>query len=324
MIRMSWRQFQAQAMVAVGALTVIAVILAVTGPQLVHLYDTSVRPCTARGDCSAATAGLLDKYRLLVDLGNALVLAPALIGVFWGAPLVARELESGTFRLAWTQSVSRTHWLATKLGLVGLASVIVAELFSLMFTWWSSPLDAVNQNPFAVFDQRDIVPFGYAAFAFALGVTAGVLIRRTLPAMVTTLAVFAAVRLVVSDWVRPRLSAPVRLADKVTPVVRRLGPHDVSTSVSIGPGPNARDAWVLSSHIFDGTGHVVTNGRFCPGLSDASPAALHTCLAQFHQVVIYQPASRYWPFQFGETAIFLGLAAVLAAVCVRCVRHRLV
>jgi hypothetical protein len=57
---------------------------------------------------------------------------------------VARELETGTYRLAWTQSVTRTRWLAVKLGVVGLTSVAVAGLLSLMVTWWSSPIDRAN------------------------------------------------------------------------------------------------------------------------------------------------------------------------------------
>jgi len=73
----------------------------------------------------------------------------------------------------------------------------LAGFLGLMLTWWASPIDTVNMNRFApgVFDQRGMVAIGYAAFAFALGVTAGVLIRRTLPAMATTLVAFVAARL---------------------------------------------------------------------------------------------------------------------------------
>ena len=88
-----------------------------------------------------------------------MLVVPALIGMFWGAPLIARELETGTYRLAWTQGVTRKRWLAVKLGLVGLASMAVAGLLSLMVTWWSSPLDRVNADPFTLFDQRGIVPW---------------------------------------------------------------------------------------------------------------------------------------------------------------------
>ena len=80
-----------------------------------------------------------------------------------------------------------------------------------MMTWWSSPIDRVNADPFALFDQRGIVPLGYAAFAFALGVSAGLVLHRTVPAMVATLIAFGSVRLVVTNWVRPYLLAPLRL-----------------------------------------------------------------------------------------------------------------
>ena len=60
--------------------------------------------------------------RLQVALITLVLVVPALIGMFWGAPLIAHELETGTFRLAWTQSVSRRRWLLVKMGLVGLAA----------------------------------------------------------------------------------------------------------------------------------------------------------------------------------------------------------
>lgn len=212
MIWMTWRQFRTQAIVALAALAAAAVAAAVTGPALAHLYDTVVATCRAHGDCPAVTSAfLLHDHALQIGLDTLVVVAPGIIGVFWGAPLVARELDAGTFRQAWTQSVTRTRWLAVKLGVLGLASMAVAGLFGLMATWWSSPLDHVRMSPFGGFDERDIVPVGYATFALALGVTAGVLIRRTLPAMATTLVVFVAVRAVLSKWVRPYLIAPLRI-----------------------------------------------------------------------------------------------------------------
>ncbi len=140
----------------------------------------------------------LSSYRLMqAALPPVLLVLPALIGVFWGAPLVARELETGTFRLAWTQGVTRQRWLAVKLTLAGLASMAVAGLLSLILTWWFSPIDRVQLNQLtpAMFGVRGITPIGYAAFAFALGVTAGAFIRRTIPAMAATIVVFTGVRL---------------------------------------------------------------------------------------------------------------------------------
>src|ERR1700691_3724545 len=160
MICVTVRQFRVQALVAAAGLTVVAVVTAITGPHLVHLYDTSgITTCRAHGDCASITFAFLTNDAALGAWLNSIVLVvPALVGIFWGAPLVAREVETGTFRVAWTQSVTRTRWLAVKLGVVGLASMVVAGLCSLMVTWWSSPIDRVNMNRFtdALFGERAI------------------------------------------------------------------------------------------------------------------------------------------------------------------------
>ncbi len=163
MIRFAWLQSRTQTAFAVGALVVLAVALAISGPHLVHLYNTTVASCAANNDCPAATAAFLTHDDTLRTwLGVLAVVVPGIIGIFWGAPLVTRELEAGTFRLAWTQSVTRTRWLATKLGVVGLAAMSVAGVLSLMLTWWASPLDRAHLNPFGTFDERHVAPIGYA------------------------------------------------------------------------------------------------------------------------------------------------------------------
>jgi ABC-2 family transporter protein len=248
MIQLTWRQFRVQAVTAFGLLAVIAVALAVTGPALVHLYYTSVAPCAAHNDCAAADNALISRDHLLQGLGIVLIIVPGLLGVFWGAPLIARELETGTYKLAWTQGVTRKRWLATKLILVGLASVAVAGLLSLMLTWWASPIDRVNADPFALFEQRGIVPLGYAGFAFALGVTAGLLIRRTVPAMVVTLAVFAAARLGM-NWLRWHLFAPLRV---IVPLRLAAGNANPATLAAPNPGD-----YVISNVTIDGAGKVI-------------------------------------------------------------------
>jgi hypothetical protein len=358
MIWMTWRQFRTQAVVALAALAAAAIAAAVTGPQLAHLYDTVVATCRGHGDCPTVTSAFLLHDRWLQDGLNVLVVvAPGIIGVFWGAPLVARELDAGTFRQAWTQSVTRTRWLAVKLGVVGLASMAAAGLLSLLATWWSSPLDRVAVGPFATFDERDLVPIGYAAFAFALGVTAGVLIRRTLPAMATTLAVFVAVRVVFKAWARPNLIAPLRLT-RIDNAITWNGNGPPPTGSSPG-------AWVISDEIINGQGRVIgQNGALganmnigtgpkgvdiagvgrCPNIkphftrgppppgSGPGPyrgyninALVQRCVAQLRirDVLTYQPASRYWTIQWYELAIYLVLALLLAGVCFWWVRRRL-
>jgi len=321
-IRFAWLQFRMQAAIAAGALVVIAVVLAVTGPNLVHLYDTTVANCTAHGDCAAAAAAFLSQDRLLQDLGNVLIALPALVGIFWGAPLVARELETGTERLVWTQGVTRGRWILVKLGLVGLASIAAGGLLSLMLTWWSSPFDRVNMYQFtSVFDQRDIVPIGYAAFAFALGVTAGVVIRRTLPAMATALVAFVAVRLVFTHWVRPHLITPLRVVTALH-VTSGMSYNETNNGplTLIGAKPGA---WVYSAQVVNKAGHLVSGSFLDHGACLQSRAA-PACIGQLREALVYQPASRYWAFQWYEMAIFLGLALVLGGFCFWWVRSRLV
>ena len=120
------------------------------------------------------------------------IVFPGLLGAFWGAPLVASELESGSFRLAWAPDVSRVRWLAPRLTVAGLAAMAGAGLAAWLVTWWAGPLNRAGLNQFGSFDARDIAPAGHAAFAFALGVLLGTLLRRTRPAMAAPLVAFAA------------------------------------------------------------------------------------------------------------------------------------
>ncbi len=351
MIRFAWLQFRNQAAWVFGGLAAVAIILAITGPHLVHLYDTTVVTCAAHGDCStAATAFLKNDRDLQILLDALVVVVPGIIGVFWGAPLVARELEAGTFRLVWTQSVTRTRWIALKLGVVGLASIAAVGLLSLMVTWWSSPIDRANATLYTSFDQRGIVPLGYAAFAFVLGVLCGVLIRRTLPAMATTLAAFVATRLLFNHFVLPKLLAPIQRSFPLNQQsVEGVGQSN-GGAFSLFPGtPNIPNAWFTSTQFVDRAGHPLSSQVLtstCPllvtgpgpggpaggGVQSAIPVpggrnALQACItklgATYHEIVAFQPANRYWPFQWYELVLYLGVALVLAGTCIWWVRRRL-
>ncbi|MGP0047447.1 MAG: ABC transporter permease subunit [Solirubrobacteraceae bacterium] len=195
--------------------------------------------------------------------------------LFWGAPLIARELETQTFTLAWSQSVTRTRWLAAKLAVGGLAAVAVTEALSLLFTWWAAPLRwaaghggsgnslAMNQfNPLA-FATHGITPLGYAAFAFALGVSVGTLIRRTVPTMAATLAIFAAVQIAMPLWIRPNLlpASHTTIAitnDTTLNLYTTDSPHTFTYTLAADGGlPGQPEAWIRSSSATDATGHPV-------------------------------------------------------------------
>jgi ABC-2 family transporter len=270
MIRFSLLQFRIQALVALGGLLAVAILAAITGPHLAHLYATDIAGCQGP-DCPGIREAFLGTDRTLRGWLNILVtVVPGIIGVFWGAPLVAREVETGTFRLAWTQSVTRTRWLATKLGVVAGISMVVAALLSLLITWWARPLDRARADRFATFEQRDLVPIGYAAFALALGVTLGILIRRTLPALATTLVLFAVARVAMTLWLRPRLISPEHLTATLQASRVGYGRKSSSGGYNLFPDPpDLPNAWISATRVVDDTGHALTSqdlSRLCPTL----------------------------------------------------------
>jgi hypothetical protein len=345
MIWLTWRQFRAQSVVAVAALAATAIVLGLAGARLAHLYAISgAAACRSARDCRAAipgftnllNAGLVNHLPLL--FGTAMIAVPAIIGIFWGAPLVTRDLETGTGLLVWNQSVSRTRWLATKLGLVGLASMTVAGLLSLMVTWSASLIDKVNMNWLqpAVFSERGVVPVGYAAFAFALGVSAGMLIRRSVPAMAVTLGIFTAIQFAMRE-LRAHLIAPLHAIvpiQDVTGTAISAGPAGTGSMTLSPAAGNIPGAWIYSTQVLNAAGHVVQKVPLAASgtVSAASCGSPHgpaaTCfagLAQhgFRQLVTYQPASRFWVFQWYETAIFVAIAGALAALCIWWIRRHL-
>src|SRR3569623_848443 len=200
---MSWRQLRGGALAALAILASIVVVLGLTGVHLSNLYS-DYKTCSGFTCDSSFNAGIRSYHHVKL-IGALLIVVPALAGVFWGAPLVARELETGTFRLAWAQSVSRDRWLANRLAVSGLATALAVGTLTFAFSWWAIPFDRLGHNRLdpSIFAQRGIVPVAYALFAFALGVAAGTVLRRTLAAMGVTLVGFTAARLVTQIIVRP-------------------------------------------------------------------------------------------------------------------------
>ncbi len=338
MIWLSWRQFRVQAIVAGAALVAVAIALSVTGPHLASLFDSSGL-ATCRTGCGTDASNFINQVQgstteLIFYAGIVLLYAvPALIGIFWGAPLVARELESGTFRLAWNQSVPRTGWIAVKLCLIGLATMATTGLLSLMISWWASPFyQAAQQAGHSLrrlapplFGATGIAPVGYAAFAFALGVTAGALIRRTLPAMAVTLVIFVAVQILMPTLIQPHLIPPVQVTAPFNANANNQMMMTSSGSMTLQGNFSLPGAWVLSNKTISPSGHVFTGPATSACLSNsAPPQQCSNYLNSLHlrQLVTYQPASRFWPLQWLETAIYLVLAAGLGALCIWRIRRR--
>jgi hypothetical protein len=383
LIWLAWRQSRVQ--IAGAAVVVIAfgLLLAATGPQLAHLYASStigsckggIAPCGTYADEFLthlydndpsfigrhlyAGSGLANwaisqtgGYWPLYLFGILLILAaPALVGIFWGAPLIAGELEAGTHYLAWTQTITRTRWLAVKFTLTGLAALAVTEALSLMVAWWAAPISlsvargaeystmAMNQFNPLVFATHGVTPLGYAAFAFALGVTIGMLVRRAVLAMALTLTIFAALQVAMPLWVRPSHLLP---PDHTLTTLSSWASIDV---LARGEGPGQIDSFTLTpgrfgdpeAWIFSVSGAVNTAGEPVSAFpaaclptvqsvtARAGDADLLECLGShgIRIAVTYQPASRYWAFQWTETAIYAAVALALVGYCFWRFRRRL-
>jgi ABC-2 family transporter protein len=243
--------------------------------------------------------------------------------VFIGAPLVAREIEDGTWRLAWSQGVTRCGWLRGQLSAALAVTALSAALFTAVLTWWLSPVDYVNGRFTSNgFDFYGIIPLAWALLAFAIGVLAGAVTRRVTPAMAVTLLIYAAIRLPVEFLLRPRYLPPARLWG--VPFT--------------GGSPLPAGAWQLGQDAVAPDGHTILTGAQFDQVQHAAAAALHPDPAArpdylqqlnqwlhahgYTQLLTYQPAGRFWVFQGIEAAICLTLALAATAVAWRLVlRH---
>jgi ABC-type transport system involved in multi-copper enzyme maturation permease subunit len=330
MIWFTWRQFRTQAWITAGGLVILAVILAITGHHLADLYQANV------GDCHSNCGTAIDNF--ISDARNSIAdkvlnyslaimyVVPGLIGIFWGAPLIARELETGTYRLAFSQSVTRTRWLATKLATVAAVAMASVGLISWAVTAWAHHIDHANDNRLQplVFGARDIVPIGYAAFAFAIGVTAGMLIRRTVPAMAATLAVYvgavASMPFLRSHLLPASHTTLPLTADSINEIAIR--PGGVMT-VTGGSAPHG--AWVLTNQTINGAGNLFTGPADPQHCGGDGPDSCIQWLGSLglRQDFTYQPASHFWPLQWTETGMFLAVALLLVGFCFWWTRRRL-
>jgi hypothetical protein len=320
----TWRQFRTSAWITLGGLGVLAVVLAVTGHNLTGQW-TSSGAATCHGDCARAVANFFSQVtsganeRVYQASLLLTYLVPPLIGLFWGAPLVARELEAGTHRLAWTQSVTRTRWIATKLVVVGGAAAVTAGALSWAVTSWGQHIDDTKYYRITplVFGGRGVIPIGYALFAFTLGVSLGMLIRRVVPAMAATLAIYVAAVASMPLWIRAHL-APAAHSTPALDITKVQGfgiaGHGVMTVVG-GLDAAPSQAWVLSNHTITSTGQIFTgpvNPQYC-NPTQGPEACLHWVgTLGLHQQLTYQPANHFWPLQWTETGIFTVLAVLLA------------
>ena len=333
MIWLTWRQHRKQVQYLALALAVIAAVMIPTG---LAMHDTFTRSgleacLNALGTaqvipadsniCNDLSEQFGNQYNSMAFIGILFVLLPVFLGIFIGAPLVAREIEHGTHRLVWTQGVSRRHWALVKFGLLGGATLVLAAAYALGMTWWFTPLvrNGGGRLGLVSFDVQGVVPIAYTLFAVAMGVFCGSAFKRVLPAMGVTLGGFAVVRILVEWLARPSYMSPVAVS------------LPLYSTQEFNPESGA---WVYSQGVLNGAGRLVMPGgrMTCDGPRSAakSAASVSQCgndLAQgslgpgpFKNWMQYQPGDRFWDFQGIECGIFLALTAILLYLAVRRIR----
>jgi hypothetical protein len=303
-----WRQHRSQALFSAIAFAAFGILLWITGVHFADTYRAALATCTPTDTCDQLS--LFRGDGAVIDIVNLSAAVPLLMGLFWGVPSVGGEYDSGTHLLVWMQGVRRRDWLNGKIAVLLTAAALWGTAIAATVTWWSTTLNSLEANRFdpGKFDAQGIVPVAYAVFGVSLGLAAGAVIRRVLPALAVTVAGFVAIRLIVISYVRPHYETAVT---SIQGLARQ-------TTLPSG-------SWVLSRSLTL-HGHPVSGLISPPAqcFAGSDRKASDACLvrAGYHAVTSYQPASRYWTFQWIEAGIFVGLAAALVAVAVIAVRRR--
>jgi len=311
MIEMTWRQHRAQLLIATVVVAAFVAYMLITSLQRAAFANSiGLSSCLAARtrDCGPLAEAFLNRFGGIPQFYTLLAGLPLLAGLFWGAPLIAREVEAGTYRLAWTQSVGRGRWLTVKLATFLAAIVVAATVLSLTFSFWLRIYSQISAAGYTnidrlappAFDLTGTAPFPTMLFAFALGTLAGAWIRRTVPAMAVTLGGYLGV-------VLPLESLRYTILSPLT----KSGPF-ATNSIPVPPG-----AYALSSGYSTAAGHPVPFSslvQVCGTPQGAHSVGIKlSCLAAhgFHVSETYQPAWRYWPLQGIYSASLVAIAMVL-------------
>jgi hypothetical protein len=321
MMWLTWRQHRKQVLFTVVGLAVLAAIMIPTG---IVAHNAFVRDGAADclrklgtapliqqngPGCDAAVQRFSTQYGTLSQVGQLFIFIPLLVGLFWGAPLVAREVEHGTHRLVWTQAVSRRRWAAVKIGLIDVFTLAVATLYGFGLSWWFQPWASAGDGRIGsgLFDVQGIAPIGYTLFAVALGIFAGTIWRKMLPAMAATLVGFLGVRIAFTVLARPRLLPAKVLTFPITSVMQ--------------PNQYSGD-WVMGVGVRDANGNMVAANSIISCAPQAGDCGSQMGItANDYNWQLYQPASRFWAFQGIETGIYVALAVLLIYLTFRRIRR---
>jgi hypothetical protein len=332
MAGVTWRQHRIALACAAVLLGALAVWLWNMGTPLHHAYAAAIAcqpasSATCQGSIANFNQSVENHFMGSKGAGGVLLqVVPALIGAFVGAPVLARELETGTFRYAWTQGFGRWRWALAKLVLLAVVLAAATAAFGALVSWYyqpylgtGNPALGLNENsPFGdLFSLREVTFPAWTLAAFATAALAGMLIRRVVPAIVATLAVYAALAFATAGLLREHYLTPL--------VTNSVSPPGTAWIISHWSTKDGRFAFAGNppTSIFNQLGPCLAAGNGKP-LAGGFPQQLAQCLAQhgYTQWTSYQPASRLWPFQWIEGGWLLALSALLIAASIWLVQRR--
>ena len=325
-----WRQHRFAMAGVLALLGAVAVLLWIAGSTLHQSYATAVA-CRPAGSpaCMAATLAFNGSYGFLSN-GVILQPLPVLIGAFIGAPLLAREMETGTFRYAWTQGFGRGRWALAKLVSLAVAVTVLAWLFSLLLGWYYQPyfatgnqsLGLTEMTPFfpGLFDLHGVAFAAWTLAAFAIGALAGMLIRRVVPAISVTLAVYAGLAFAAGSFLREQYLTPLATAAQNLPgsawVFGQWWTKAGATLSQSAVDQAFNSAWQQVNPA--APGQAGNSVKYADYLSVLRYLTRHG----YAQWTRYQPGSRFWPFQWIEVSWLFALSVLLVAATVWLVRRR--
>jgi hypothetical protein len=298
-IWLGWRQQRTEALIAAGALALVAAILVPSGISIAHAYShDGIAGCLGVGagpSCSDAVQSFQQRFDKVTSLVGWFNLIPGLFGVVLAAPF-ALELERGTHRLAWTQSITRRRWVATKLVIAVATTLVAAAALTAVYLWWRAPLVRVEgRMETGAFDSQGTVVVGYALFALGLALAVGAVWRRAIPAAMVSFVGYFAARIYVDTSLRQQFISPKS-----------------RTWLAQGADPIAlRHAWVFNEYPSNAAGQRIQPlPRSCLFGTHAK-CIVRPGAGYMH--AIFEPASRFWALQGIETVLFAGTGLALIA-----------
>jgi hypothetical protein len=326
MIWLTWRQHRTEALVALGVLLVGGLYLLLTGRAMADTFQRSgLGTCLAQhpdsgtnGPCGFLAGLFINQYGPFIPFAFALLVLPILLGVMVGAPLVAREYEQRTHLLLWMQSITRTRWITVTLALVVGTGLLASAILLALLNWWYHPFDLlVGRFNEVAFDFTGPVFIASSLMALAVGIAMGAVTRRTVLAIFLTLGLIVAVRIVVEFNLRPNYQPQVVVT---WPFAQGNDPGSLGQDEP--PVTLGREDWQIGSGFLDPQGNR-TNGIHCNEANPVSPLQCAQAEGYRGNYLAYQPADRFWPFQWIETGIYLAISALAVALTVVLVRRRL-